>query len=72
MKESFESFIENVQLLLKILRWKEYWTTVAVSLSIFGIWLIFWLSMYLPSPWNTVLMWGVIIGLALVSPRDKD
>lgn len=69
MKESFESFIEDVQLLLKILRWTEYWTAVAVSLGIFGVWLIFWLSMYLPSPWNAILMWGVIIGLALAVPK---
>jgi len=69
MKKLFEVFLEDLRLLSNILRWKEYWMVVGVSLSILGVWLLFWVSLYLQTPWNAVFMWGVIIALALIAPR---
>jgi hydrogenase/urease accessory protein HupE len=69
MKEEISGLIENIQFLSKLLRWREYWTVILVSLSIFGFWIIFCLTFYLPSPWNAIAMWGIIIGLALASPK---
>jgi len=69
MKEKLQALLEDLLLLLKILTWEEYWFVVCVPLSIFGIWLIFWLALYLPIYLRVVVMWGIIIGLALLSPR---
>jgi hypothetical protein len=69
MKKEISGLLEDIQLLLKVLRWREYWTVVLVPLCIFGVWGIFCLTLYLPSPWNAIAMWVLIIGLALASPK---
>jgi len=69
MKEKLHDFLREIRFLFKILSWKEYWIIVSVPLSIFGVWIIFWLTLYLPVLLRFIIMWGIIIGLAFLSPR---
>lgn len=69
IKDTLYGLLENIQFLSKILRWREYWMVVSVPLGIFGVWMLFCLTFYLPSPWNAIVMWSIIIGLAIASPK---
>jgi hypothetical protein len=40
-----------------------------VMLGIVGFWFVFAFALCLPNPWRSILLWGIILGLAIVAPK---
>ena len=55
--------------LLRILSWFETWVPSLVALGVIGFWSIFVFALYLPNPWRSLLIWGLIFGSAIFTPR---
>jgi len=70
MKKTLNEFIFMLRDLLKILGWKETWIVPAAAMGIVGFWCIFAWSMTLPSPIRAIIMWGIIIGLSILAPKQ--
>ncbi|MDH5483366.1 MAG: hypothetical protein OEY22_10915 [Candidatus Bathyarchaeota archaeon] len=69
MGKIMEGFLDDIKFFLRILRWKEYWTVIAVLLGVLGVWLVFMLALSLANPWRSIIVWGLIFGLAALTPK---
>ena len=66
-----KGLLNNLNFLLKILRWKEYWIVVFVASGVFGVWIVFYLAILLPHPWRAIVFWGILIALAALAPERR-
>lgn len=69
VKKTLTEFFDVLRDLSRVYRWKETWTVISVTLFIVGFWLLFALAISLPNPWRSIIMWGVILGLAILAPE---
>lgn len=69
MKEAVNDFISTVRDLLTILSWKETWILPIAVLGIVAVWFVFAWSLILPTPIRAAIIWGLIIGLAILAPE---
>lgn len=69
MRRKLLELLDSISFFLKILGWREYWTVMAVVLGVFAVWVIFWLALSLPNPWRSIIVYGIIFGLAALSPE---
>jgi len=69
VKKTLTEFFDVLRDLSRVYRWKETWTVISVTLFIVGFWLLFALAISLPNPWRPIIMWGVILGLAILAPE---
>jgi len=64
VKEKLLEFLDDLKFFLRILRWREYWIVIGVVLGVLGVWLVFWVALTLENPWRSIIMWGMLLGLA--------
>lgn len=69
MNEKLQVFLDDLKFFLRILRWREYWTVIGVVLGVMGIWLLFYVALTLENPWRSIIMWGLLLGLAAFPTR---
>ena len=69
MKKALADFVDVIRHLFEILRWKETWVLPGMTCCIVGFWLLFAWAITLPNPWRTLIIWGEILGLAVLAPR---
>jgi uncharacterized BrkB/YihY/UPF0761 family membrane protein len=69
MRDKLLEFLDDLKFFLRILTWREYWTVIGVVLGVVGIWLLFYVALTLDNPWRSIIMWGLLLGLAAFSTR---
>jgi hypothetical protein len=69
MREALDDLIDGFRDFFKILSWFETWVPSLVALGIVGFWFIFAFAICLPNPWRSILLWGIIFGLAILAPK---
>jgi len=69
MKGKLLELLDSIRFFLKILTWREYWIVIVAVLGVVAVWVIFWLALSLPNPWRSIIMYGTIFGLAVLSPE---
>ena len=69
MKGKLLKLLDTPRFFLKILRWREYWIVMAAAVGVVAVWGTFCLALSLPNPWRSIIMYGMIFGLAVLSPR---
>jgi len=61
-------FIQGIRFMMKILSWRETWIPTLVMSGVVGFWLVFAFAHSLPNPWRAITIWGLIVGLVILSP----
>lgn len=69
MRKTLNNLLDVFNHLLKILSWFETWVPSLIALGVVGFWLIFAFALSLPNPWRSILLWGIILGLAVFVPE---
>jgi len=69
MKGKLLELLDAIRFFLRILRWREYWIVMAAVVGVVAFWGIFCLALYLSNPWRSIVIYGMIFGLAVLSPR---
>lgn len=61
-------FVDGIKLMKKILSWPETWIPTLVALGWVGYMVIYTFAHTLPNPWKSIIIWGMIFGLAIAAP----
>jgi hypothetical protein len=69
MVKAFDDFLDVFRDLLKILSWWETWVPALVVLGIIAFWVVFAFALSLPNPWRSIVIWGMILGVAALIPE---
>jgi hypothetical protein len=69
MVKAFDDLLDVFRDLLKILSWYETWVPSLLVLGIIGFWFVFAFALYLPNPWRSIVIWGMILGVAALIPE---
>ena len=72
MKKALSDFVDMVRFLFEISRWKETWILPGLACLIVGFWLAFAFALTLPNPWRAIVIWGEVLGLAVLAPRGRS
>lgn len=64
----FRDFIEGLRFMEKILGWFETWIPTLVAVGWVVYMLVYAYAHTLPNPWRSIIIWGMISALAVVTP----
>jgi hypothetical protein len=61
-------FIDGIRLMKKILSWPETWIPALTAVGWVGYMLVYTLAHSLSNPWRSIIIWGMILTLVVVTP----
>ncbi|NIQ06559.1 MAG: hypothetical protein GWO20_12775 [Candidatus Korarchaeota archaeon] len=64
----FRDFINGIKFMMKILSWPETWIPMLTAAGWVGYMLIYTYAHSLQNPWRSIIIWGMILILVIVTP----
>lgn len=68
IRRAVRDFVDGLRLMKQILSWYETWIPTLAVAGWVAYMVVYAFAHYLPNPWRSIIIWGMILALSIVAP----